>query len=287
MLADLHLHSTCSDGTLEPLELARVCRARGLAAIAVADHDAWEQNEVLARERLPEGLITVPAIELSTGHARTGLGFHVLGYALAPDAAFREMLDGLRRAREIRIRDYETALAAIGLTIDAARILDGATSPGKPDVVRDALGRPENAGKLRRDGVHDIGTFIRAYLEDGGPAHVPKRKVESAAAVAAIRRCGGHPVWAHPALDLRAFADPARREAELHGVLDELVAAGLEGVETINYAHTGEEVAWLSAVTRQRGLRWTGGSDFHDFEDRDTNRIMTDCDQDIGWLMGE
>ena len=48
VFADLHLHSTFSDGTLSPVELAQLCRARGIEAISVTDHDSWDQNIALA-----------------------------------------------------------------------------------------------------------------------------------------------------------------------------------------------------------------------------------------------
>ncbi len=282
MLADLHMHSTCSDGTLHPLELARVCAGRGLEAIAICDHDTWQASDLLAAADLG-GLRWIPGIELSTGHPRSNLGLHVLGYALRPDDAFTAMLAELNGARQRRILGFAEVLAAIGIRIDGERIVERAPSPGKPDVARSALREPANRDRLARDGVVDVGSFIQAYLEEGGAAHVPKLKVSTPAAVAAIRRCGGHPVWAHPALDLRVFPGE-QRDQELSLTLDELVEAGLEGVETINFSHTPDETTWLQSEARHRGLHETAGSDFHDFEDDYTGRLLTDCDQDITWL---
>ena len=283
MLADLHLHSTCSDGTLDPLALAEHCAALGIEAISVADHDAWRQNEILAAGQPP--LLWIPGVELSTACAANGLGFHVLGYGLAPDAGFRRMLERLNSARQIRIRDYQVALAAIGIRIDAEAIIQRSTSPGKPEVVRSAMADASNAARLAGDGAVDIGSFIELYLNEGCPAHVPKQKVDTADAIAAIRRCGGHPIWAHPALDLRDIPDPGDRLAELRRTLDELVEAGLEGLETDNFCHTPQEAAELRREVERLGLRRTAGSDFHDFEDKDTGRILTNCDQEISWLV--
>lgn len=283
MLADLHLHSTFSDGTLTPAALAWVCGDRGIEVISVTDHDAWGQNDALATADLPVGLLWIPGVELSTAHAATGLGLHVLGYALEPDDGFRRMLDELRSARQVRVRAMGRALRDLGLEVDVAGILAAAGAPGKPDVARSALGQPRNAARLAADGVADVGRFIGAYLEPGCPAYAPKRKVPTAEAVASIRRCGGHAVWAHPALDLRSVEVAARGDA-LDQILDELVAAGLEGVEVGNLAHSAAEVDQLRAATRRRGLRETAGSDFHDLEDNETNRILCDCDQDVTWL---
>ena len=282
MFADLHLHSTCSDGTLDPLALAEHCASLGIEAISVADHDAWRQNEILAAGDPP--LIWIPGVELSTACAANGLGFHVLGYGLTPDDAFQQMLQRLNSARQIRIREYQVALARIGIRIDAEAIIERSTSPGKPEVVRSALAFAPNSEQLRAAGATDIGSFIELYLNEGCPAHVPKQKVETAAAIVAIRRCGGHPVWAHPALDLRDVPDPGDRLNELRRTLDELVEAGLEGLETDNFCHTPRETEGLRREVERLGLRSTAGSDFHDFEDKDTGRILTHCDQDITWL---
>jgi len=283
MLADLHLHSTCSDGTFHPLALAEHCASLGIEAISVTDHDAWRQNEILAAGDPP--LVWIPGVELSTGCAANGLGFHILGYGLVPDEAFRAMLGTLNNARQIRIRDYEDALAEIGIRIDAEAIIARSTSPGKPEVVRSALAHASNAEQLCRDGAVDIGSFIETYLNEGCPAHVPKKKVETAEAVGAIRRCGGHPVWAHPALDLRDIPDEGARSAELRRTLDELVGAGLEGLETVNFCHTPQETEQLRREADRLGLKHTAGSDFHDPEDRDTGQLMTDFEQDVVWLM--
>ncbi len=91
-------------------------------------------------------------------------------------------------------------------------------------------------------------------------------------------------MWAHPAVDLRDLraGDP---NAVLERVVVELVEAGLEGLEAGNPAHTPAQQRQLRDAAARHGLRWTAGSDFHDLEDKDTCRILTDCYQDIKWLV--
>ena len=281
MLADLHLHSTCSDGTHEPLELCFLCRQLGLEAIAITDHDSWEAHQILSAVRLPAGLTLITGIELSTAHAGSGLGLHILGYQLQPDDEFLEQLDRIRSARQDRVRKTAGKLAKLGIHIDVAGILARGGAPGKPDVARGALADPANRDRLAQDQVSTIAGFIRAYLQPGRPAFTPKMKLVSVDAVRAICRCGGRPVWAHPALELRSMKDLRARQQCLDDVLDELMPAGLAGIEAFNFAHTPQEVAWLEEVARARGLRITAGSDFHDETDTYASRILTDKDQDL------
>ncbi|MDP7113861.1 MAG: PHP domain-containing protein [Myxococcota bacterium] len=118
MLADLHMHSSCSDGRLPPEELARRCHAAGLRGISVTDHDCWDQNRRLAAADLPADLRWVPGIELSTFHRGSGRGFHVLGYGLLPDAGFERDLARLRGARRERVRGIAESLSRLGIPVD-------------------------------------------------------------------------------------------------------------------------------------------------------------------------
>ncbi len=282
MLADLHLHSSCSDGLFPPEELALRCHAAGLRGIAIVDHDCWEQNPRLAAASLPADLTWIPGIELSTHHPGSGLGFHVLGYGLRPDRAFEADLGRLRGARRQRIVDFAAALARLGIPIDPAPILAASGSPGKPAVARAAL---EGAGeRLRGEGIVDVGDFCHAYLAEGRPAYVPKFKLSTPDAVAAIRRCGGHPVWAHPAVDLRAVGDEPERWRQLARIAGELAGAGLEGLESGNLSHTAAEEAAVATVAADLGLRTTAGSDFHDPADPETGSLLLGVDQDLDWL---
>ncbi len=262
-----------------------MCREAGLEAIAITDHDSWEANEILAAGECPPGLTYIPGIELSTAHSGSGMGLHILGYCLRPDAAFHEQLARIGSARQDRVRRTALKLDALGIHIDVAAILSRSGAPGKPDVARNALAEPANGARLAEDRVATVSEFIRAYLQPGRPAFTPKLKLASDEAVRAIRRCGGQPVWAHPALELRAMADPADRRERFGEILAELTAAGLAGIEAFNYAHTEEEVAWLEGVAHERGLHLTAGSDFHDERDTYASRILTDRDQELDWLL--
>ena len=69
MKADLHLHSTASDGTCTPEELVRRAHAMGLTCMALTDHDSAEGVDSAAREARRLGVTLIPGVELSCGAA--------------------------------------------------------------------------------------------------------------------------------------------------------------------------------------------------------------------------
>jgi predicted metal-dependent phosphoesterase TrpH len=246
---DLHTHTVHSDGTTEPQDNVSLAKEKGLAGIALTDHDTvsgWSQmREACARH----GLVFVPGIELST--ERDGRSVHLLGYWVDPDdGALAEECDRLRNERSRRADDICARLDALGVGVDVARVRELAGSA--------PIGRPHIASAMVEAGhVPDIQTAFDDYLADGGPAYVPKYAVDPVRGLRLLRAAGGAVVLAHPGVseDGGGPVTPA--------LLDELVAAGLAGVEVDHPAHEPEVAARWRDLTQARGLLITGASDFH------------------------
>lgn len=241
---DLHAHTTASDGALGPAELVRLAAARGVQVLAVTDHDSTDGlPEAQAEAARHPGLTVVPGLEINCD--ADGGEVHVLGYLGDWTAAwFQEFLRNQRVERAARVHQIVERLAALGLPVDPAEVLAQARegSPGRPHVARVMVARGY-VGSVRE-------AFER-FLRAGGPAHVPRRKLAPAEAVALIRRAGGVPVLAHPGLGVPDDAIPA------------LVGAGLLGVETYYPEHTPAQVQHYLDLCRAHDLVATGGSDFH------------------------
>jgi 3',5'-nucleoside bisphosphate phosphatase len=249
VVADLHTHTLHSDGTTTPTRNAELAAAAGLAAFALTDHDTfagWEEAEAAAA-RLGVGF--VPGVELSAEWE--GRGIHVLGYW--PDPDHPELAAECRRLRTERGRRAAAMverLAEHGLAVDLERVTALAgTAP---------IGRPHIAAAMVEAGVvPDVGTAFRDWIGEGGPAHEPKRALAPADAVRLLRAAGGVPVLAHPGTSCR----------DLGGVplalVDDLVAAGLAGIEADHVGHDPEVAARWREVAARRHLAVTGSSDFH------------------------
>jgi len=96
--ADLHAHTHFSDGALSPEALVALALERGLAALAITDHDTVEALGP-AREAARDAIELVPGIELSS--ALGGLELHLLGYFLDP--AYEPLRERLVRFRAERM----------------------------------------------------------------------------------------------------------------------------------------------------------------------------------------
>jgi predicted metal-dependent phosphoesterase TrpH len=244
-LADLHTHSTYSDGLLAPAALVAEAAARGVGVLALTDHDTVAgipEVRIAGEER---GVEIVPGVELSAALA-DGREIHLLGYFVdVDDPALLAALAGYARTRVERMERMVERLRRIGAPIEASRVraLAGHGTVGRPHLAR-ALTEAGHAA--------DLPDAFARYLGTGKPAYVPRPRVDPRDAIALVRAAGGVPVLAHP------FSTGG-----VEGMLDLLVPAGLVGLEADYGEYTPQERATLREIAARRGLIATGGSDYH------------------------
>lgn len=251
--ADLHLHSTASDGVLSPSAVMRRVAAAGLRAASLTDHDSMEGTEEAHQEAERLGLNFISGIELSAGDGRREI--HVLGYGLDPR---HEALDAHRRrtydVRRRRVLAMVERLRSLGHDIRLEQALDhvGDGMPGRPHVARAMV----DAGI-----VPDVAEAFRSFLAEGGAAFIPKPVFHVHEAIALIRSAGGVAVLAHPG---QHFTD--------HEIAA-LSRAGLGGIEVRHPSHSSELESYYRRVAERFGLIATGGSDYHGAREGDEHAL--------------
>ena len=251
---DLHIHSNCSDGTFTPAELVEQAKAECLATIAIADHDSVAGIPEALSAGMALNIEVIPAVELSVQY-KTWEDVHLLGYGINfTEDGFCERLNGFREQRERRnieiLQLVNNKLASeMRERIDLSEVLTFS---------RDAIGRPHIARALLERGYVDtVEEAFRRYLV---PCNVPKYYWPIDDAIREIQRLGGVSVLAHPT----TISDDRQ---ELHSVIRELTAMGLDGIEAFNNLALPNEMEYLRRLAEELGLLVTGGSDFHGIEE--------------------
>lgn len=253
-LIDLHAHTNESDGSLKPAELVRKSLALGLEALSIVDHDTLAGYDLAAPLAGEAGLELVCGIELSTKLEAPGLpkgrSIHVLGYFLngEPPEWFRGWLLTLQEARRDRNRRLAANLQAHGVDISLEEV---------EALGRSLTGRPHFAKVLVRKGyASDVQEAFQVYLGEAAKTYVHRQGPSFEEGVRAIVQAGGLPSLAHPVRLLN-------RRPALAELMDELVGAGLRGIEVYYSEHSRAEVDLFLGMAERYGLAITGGSDFH------------------------
>jgi predicted metal-dependent phosphoesterase TrpH len=247
--ADLHCHSTVSDGTWTPRQLAERAKANGVALWALTDHDELAGQPEAAAAARELKLDCLAGVEVSVTFADRTV--HMVGLGIDPDhAALRAGLAHTRGSRNRRARAIGAALASIG--IDGA--YDGAEAlADNPDMVT----RTHFARWLVMTGVcRDLHEVFRNYLTRGKPGHVPEQWASLRDAVAWIVGAGGIAVIAHPA----RYKYSANEEWAL---LQQFKAEGGRGIEVLTASHSAADVARYADIACELDLLASRGSDFH------------------------
>ncbi len=248
--ADLHTHSTASDGTFTPAELVRAAKAENISLLAVTDHDTVAALDEAARVAAEEGIGFVPGVELSVEGAPGKC--HLLGLGFDPNnAVLRETLVRVSDARRARNGQIIARLQALGVPIT----LEEVTAVAPPGA---NVGRPHFAQTLLNKGV--VTTLKQAFdrfLSDSAPAYVPAASLTPVEAIALIHGAGGLAFLAHPALVKLAPGELLRNR------LIALKTLGMDGIEAYYNKHTLPQTERFLELARGVGLLVAGGSDFH------------------------
>lgn len=241
--ADLHTHTTFSDGILSPTELVSQVHHAGVEVLAVTDHDttgAVEEAAMACRER---GIGFVRGVEISC--SLLGAEVHLLGYGIdTGNEAMQAFLAGQEELRAGRAIQFLDSLMTAGALPAHTRL------PELP--AGGSYGRPHLADLLVAFGsATDRQDAFNRFLVPGTETFVPKRFPSATDAVKVVQAAGGLAVLAHPG------------HGTAHRVLLELVQSGLDGIEVVHPSHDPMLQKYYGEQARRFSLLMTGGSDFH------------------------
>lgn len=247
-MIDLHMHSTFSDGSLTPEELAGEIAATGLTAAALTDHDSTAGIARFVSACANRGVRGIGGVEISVEVKKGGL--HMLGYFIDPEEPrLQSILGKIRDGRVERNREILEKLNSLGMELTWEEV----TAFAGEDIVS----RPHFArAMVERKYVTSTEEAFDKYLGKGKPGYVDRLRLGPADGIAAIRGAGGVAVLAHPfTLDLS--------NQELAKFVEELKGYGLAGIEVFYSEHTSQQQQLYLNLCRRMDLAPAGGSDFH------------------------
>ena len=266
MKADLHTHSTASDGQYTPTELAQLVKKRGTEAWALTDHDNLDGLHEAAEAGEALELQVIRGVELS---ADDYLNLHILGYGFSVPK-LRMWVDSLKSGRDDRKYRTRDFLRTKGLEISLDEVDEEAAGG--------AVGRPHFAMvMLRRGYVATRKEAFDRYLDTLEFQQMERGTKPSAqTCVEKIKDAGGKASLAHP---YQIVLGGERLEAFVKRLKD----CGLDAIECYYPIHTPEQTAEYLAVAKKYGLYVTGGSDFHGEKNKPANPLAA-WELGLDWL---
>jgi predicted metal-dependent phosphoesterase TrpH len=273
---DLHTHSTFSDGSDTPTQLAEKAHHLGISAIALTDHDTTLSHDEMSAACARLGLESVTGVEVSLRdtefpRVRDGVttprNVHVLAYFLPLEAEhpLQQKLAALRHDRDRRNHTLVTLLQEKGFEdLSLAYLTEMTGNPdsiGRPHFARAMIDlHPELVGEKNEDTWNRI--FVD-WLGTDGRAYVSKTSMPIEEFVDAARGSGTVFSIAHPLVNYVDEINPTSIETTMPRVMASLRERGFAGVEA-NYGGTSAGIrALMVKLTRDAGMIPTGGSDYH------------------------
>lgn len=241
--ADLHCHTTCSDGTVSPHDIIQLACDSGLQGLSITDHDTIAAYKEAFSTAQVKNLPLISGVELSASHRQTSV--HILAYSFSlPSSDMEEFCQKHQKRRELR----------------NLAILDLLAKKGMPLAIEDfifsqhhhSIGRPHIALAMMQKGyVHSIQQAFHDYIGEGKACYVPGTAFSVEETLEVIHKVNGLAVIAHPHL------------IEQIGIVRDLLEMNFDGIEGYyaRFPPTAHE-RWLK-ISARKGWIITGGSDFH------------------------
>ena len=248
-MIDLHMHSSCSDGTLTPEELVAAALDLGLEAAALTDHDTVSGVERFLSAAAGTPLHAVPGVELASMLFNKDI--HIVGLFIDPaSGSLLSAMDQMRLWREERNEEMVGKLRSKGYEITMDEVLEEAGG--------ESVGRPHIASVLIRKGYfQDMQSIFNRLIGRNGTCHIPRKYFPVDVCIRLIHEAGGLAIWAHPLHAARGA------RAALRKIGTRLANYGLDGLECYYSMFTDQQQADALEFACARSLLVSGGSDYH------------------------
>jgi predicted metal-dependent phosphoesterase TrpH len=246
--ADLHCHTSYSDGSLTVAELLHLAKEVGLSALAITDHDtvdAYQSAVGLAKQM---GIALISGVEFSATYEKEQV--HILAYSFSLDhEAIQALCQRHVERRRERNRHILALLAQKGMEVSEEEMRAQAVVDQPHHKI---YGRPHIAWAMVKKGyVKTIQEAFRSWIAEGRPCYYSGQSVSVEETLSVIKAAKGKAVIAHPHL--------IKKGAVLEALL-QMDFDGIEGYYTMMSPKSQER--WIREG-RRRGWLITGGSDFH------------------------
>lgn len=248
--ADLHCHSTFSDGSLTPLEIIQLAKEIGLSALSITDHDTVEAYKTAIPAAKEAGIILLSGIEFSA--TLTSVSVHILGYGFSPDdPSIQSLCNQHAERRYYRNKEILNLLKKHGMPVSEEELF-AACPPSIQARSKRSIGRPHIALAMMQKGyIKDVYDAFKKYLGEGKPCYAPGTSFDVQETLDAIHKARGLAIIAHPHLQ------------KSNKIIKKLLEMDFDGIEGYygNFS-LAQQQKW---VKLGMGKNWliTGGSDFH------------------------
>ena len=257
LYADLHIHTTASDGSFTPFEVVERAVKANLSAISITDHDTIK-GVIEAISLKNPNIEIIPGIEIDTLLTQTKEEIHILAYFIkAEDTFWKDFFQRTKITREKRMREMVKKLNELGINITLENVKQVADK-------NSPLCRPHLAKLLLNKGiVSSISEAFELYIGEGKPAYVPKAMPETIWMIREIKRRKAVAVLAHPGL--------IKKKESLNTIIK---SKELDGIECYHSKHTKEDTEICLQLASEHNLLVTGGSDDHGLNNKIGRSIL-------------
>ncbi|MDD6795175.1 MAG: PHP domain-containing protein [Clostridiaceae bacterium] len=241
--ADLHIHSSYSDGTKSPEEIVKYARENGVKYISITDHDNLDSQYIT--KATYDDIKIISGVEFSTSNK--DLEFHLLAYSLdVENKILKEKVEKIKNVRKERNLEIIRKLKKIHIHINCQ---------GKNNNIIN--GRRNIAKEIVRQGyAANYKDAFNKYLSEGRPAYVSSSKPNCKELLEIINDSNGIAILAHPS--------KLYRSTEIEKVIKELKCYGLKGIEVYHPSHSNKQIVDYYNLSKKYKMLITGGSDFHE-----------------------
>lgn len=242
--ADMHIHTTVSDGSEPPAAVLQRAKKQGLTHLSFTDHDTVNGAFLYGSLAEGYGIRIVPGVELSAYDYKYDRKVHILGYAYTQSVHIEKLGKETRKKRQENCLKQIEILRKLGFMMEREEIQGMACDCIYKQHILDYLLRTNQSDCL-------FGRVYREIFKNGGPCDFDITYPEAEAAVEAVKADHGFAVLAHPGQQQNLDLVPA------------LLEAGLDGIEYRHPSNGPEDMQRIQALAGRYQLILTGGSDYH------------------------